>query len=299
MLGKLAGKETENYGAWLLIASALFFGLPHGAYDFWILTDAARRKNKPVAATVKLLFSYLFIAFLIIAAWFFLPDFAVVGFLVLTVWHFGSGDAVWVTADKKDWIVSSFGRGFILMFAPLTFFPTESNIVLSGLVSRENTQAVGFLLGFAPYIFAFGILLILLSCLRLKAEKKLPIIFETTFLVIFFWLTSPLLAVTIYLIGVHSWRHLLRLDVYESDNKAIKHNNLLNPVYRFHRRALPVTLFSLLGIGLIFWLWQLRISDLANYTSAYLVLLSALTVPHAILVTWNELRHQKSNLLIS
>lgn len=302
----MAGEKAELYGAWLLIASALFLGLPHGAYDFWLLTDAAQRKNNSLKHTIKLLVGYLLIACLIVGVWFFFQNFAIVGFLALTVWHFGSGDAVWETADKKDWIICSFGRGFILMFAPLTFFPNQSGVVLSKLVSRESTQVVGFLLNFAPYIFGFGIILILINCFALKSvnsrlisEKNIFIILETVLLIIFFWLTTPLLAVTIYLIGVHSWRHLLRIGVYEKNNKQFESTGLWTTVGKFHLRALPITVFSLFGIGLIFWLWQLRISELADYTSAYLVLLSALTVPHAILITWTEFRHQKSNIAIS
>jgi beta-carotene 15,15'-dioxygenase len=306
LFGKLAGENTEIYGAWLLIASALFFGLPHGAYDFWLLTDTAQHKNNNLKYLTKLLAVYLLIAVLIVGVWFFFQNFAIVSFLLLTVWHFGSGDAVWETADKKDWIINSFGRGFILMFAPLTFFPTQSGVVLSKLVSRESTEIVGFLLNYAPYIFIFGIILVLINCFVLKpansnliSQRNPVILLETTLLIIFFWLTTPLLAVTIYLIGVHSWRHLLRISLYENADKQLEYKSLWEMIGKFHLRALPITIFSLFGIGLIFWLWQMRISDLADYTSAYLVLLSALTVPHAILITWSEFRHQKLNLAIS
>jgi beta-carotene 15,15'-dioxygenase len=302
----LAGENAEIYGAWLLIASALFFGLPHGAYDFWLLTETAQQTNKNLKHITKLLIGYLLIAVFIVGVWFFFQNFAIVSFLFLTVWHFGSGDAVWETAEKKDWIINSFGRGFILMFAPLTFFPKESGVVLSKLVSRESTEIVGFLLNSAPYIFIFGILLVLINCFLTKAEnskltskRDLIILLETALLIMFFWLTTPLLAVTIYLIGVHSWRHLLRISVYENDGKQSEHNSLWAMIGKFHFRALPITIFSLFGIGLIFWLWQMRISELADYTSAYLVLLSALTVPHAILITWSEFRHQKLNIAIS
>lgn len=284
----------------MLIASALFFGLPHGAYDFWLLTDATIRRKKSRLQLVKLLLSYLFITLLTVGLWVFLPSFAIVGFLFLTVWHFGSGDAAWESVDKKDWIINSFGRGFILVFAPLTFFPAQSGTVLAKLIPSQNTEIVDALLKFAPFICVFGILLIFINCLlinqknsKLISEKNLLIIIETSILIVFFWLTTPLLAVTIYLLGVHSWRHLLRLDVYENSHKVTVSNNLCFLISRFHRRALPVTLFSLLGIGLIFWLWKFQFSDLANYTSAYLVLLSALTVPHAILITWTELNHRR------
>jgi beta-carotene 15,15'-dioxygenase len=307
LFGKLAGeKNAEIYGAWLLIASALFFGLPHGAYDFWLLTDTAKHKNNNLKYLSKLLAVYLLIAVLIVGVWYFFQNFAIVSFLFLTVWHFGSGDAVWETADKKDWIINSFGRGFILMFAPLTFFPKQSGAVLSKLVSRESTEIVGFLLNSAPYIFVFGIILVLINSFVLKpansnliSQRKLIILLETTLLIIFFWLTTPLLAVTIYLIGVHSWRHLLRISLYENADKQLEYKSLWEMIGKFHLRALPITIFSLFGIGLIFWLWQMRISDLADYTSAYLVLLSALTVPHAILITWNEIRYQKLNIQVT
>jgi beta-carotene 15,15'-dioxygenase len=302
----LAGENAEIYGAWLLIASALFFGLPHGAYDFWLLTDAAQHKNNNIKHTLNLLFGYLFIALLIVGVWFFFQNSAIVGFLALTVWHFGSGDAIWENADRKDWIISSIGRGFVLMFAPLTFFPKESGVVLSKLVSRESTEIVGFLLSLAPYIFVSGIILVFINAFVLKSansslisQRNLIILVETVLLILFFWLTTPLLAVTIYLIGVHSWRHLLRINVYENVSKQSEHNSLWAMVGKFHLRALPITIFSLFGIGLIFWLWQMKISELADYTSAYLVLLSALTVPHAILITWSEFRYQKLNITIS
>ncbi len=302
LLGKLAGENAESYGAWLLIASALFFGLPHGGYDFWILTDASQRKNKSFITLIILLIVYFLVALLIIGIWFLLPNLSLIGFLILTVWHFGSGDAVWECEGKLDWILNSFGRGFILIFAPLTFFPAQSKVILSGLVADENSQVIVFLLNLAPYILVFGILLFLISSLGLKSkssnlipQKTRLIVLETFFLIIFFWLTSPLLAVTIYLIGVHSWRHLLRLDVYESNSNQFNNNSLWKIIYRFHHRTLPITIFSLFGIGLIFWLWQLQISNLSNYTSAYLILLSALTVPHAILISWTEIQFKNSN----
>ncbi len=261
------------------------------------------RQQKSKFQLAKLLLIYILIALLTVGIWVFLPSFAIVGFLFLTVWHFGSGDAVWEIVDKRDWIINSIGRGFILVFAPLTFFPTQSGTVLAKLIPDQNTEIVVSLLNFAPFICVFGILLIFISSLlfnpkdsKLISEKNLLILVETSILIIFFWLTTPLLAVTIYLLGVHSWRHLLRLDVYENGNKSSASNNLWFLISRFHRRALPVTLFSLLGIGLIFWLWQFQFSDLTNYTSAYLVLLSALTVPHAILITWTELNYRNPRL---
>ncbi len=300
------GEFADTFGAWLLVASALFFGLPHGAYDFWLLTDTVYREKKTTTHLIKLLTIYLLIAVLIVGIWFYFQSFAIVSFLALTVWHFGSGDAIWETTDKKHLIISSLGRGFILMFAPLNFFPKESGTVLMKLVTNESTEVVAFLINAAPYIFTIGILLVLINCFVFKAknsklisEKQLILLVETALLIIFFWLTTPLLAVTIYLIGVHSWRHLLRIGVYENSRERTQYSNLRTMIGKFHLRALPITIFSVFGIGFIFWLWQFRVSDLADYTSAYLIILSALTVPHAILISWSEFHFQKLNIVNS
>ena len=125
-----------------------------------------------------------------------------------------------------------------------------------------------------------------------KTQNILSLV-EMVFLLLFFRLTTPLLAVTIYLIGVHSWRHLLRLDLYEKDHQ-VPTKSILKIIRHFHQRALPITIISLAGLGLIYWMWAFNLSDLANYTSAYLVLLSALTLPHAILITQNELNRRIS-----
>ncbi len=292
MLGALSGENSETAGAWLLLVSALLFGLPHGAYDFWIVLDTTRRARRSFRGLVGLLGTYLLLASLVVAVWYFLPGAVLIGFLALTAWHFGSGDAVWEAENTGDWLINSLARGLLVMSAPLAFYPNESGSVLGKL----DAGSAEILLTFAPYALAAGILLIavnnfvaLLRDSRLLIASRLLILLESVFLLTFFSLTTPLLAVTIYLIGVHSWRHLLRLEIYEQNEKAFERKNLRQIVGRFHRRALPVTILSLFGLVLIFWLLQLRLSDFANYTTAYLVLLSALTLPHAALITWMEL----------
>lgn len=297
LLGVSAGENSETLGAWLLLASALLFGLPHGACDFWIMFGATRKETNQFRALGKLLTAYLVLAFFIGGIWYFLPGAALISFLGLTAWHFGSGDAVWESDVKLDWLLNSLGRGLLVISAPLAFYPRESGFVFAKL-DANSSEILVFL---APYTLAFGMFLLLLNNFfalfqksKINFGKQFLNWLETFFLLLFFWLTTPLLAVTVYLVGVHSWRHLLRLNVYEQNERAFERNTLWLNIVRFHRRALPLTLVSLIGLALIVWLLQLRISNLADQISAYLVLLSALTVPHAMLITLTELKRQKS-----
>ena len=299
LIGASSGESSEIVGAWLLLFSALLFGLPHGAYDFWILFDTTQRERRSSGALFGLLTTYLLLASAVVAVWYFLPGIVLIGFLALTAWHFGSGDAIWETENRTDWLVNSLGRGLLVMSAPLAFYRTESGAVLSKL----DANSAEILLTIAPFTLTVGIALIvfnnffgLFRDFGSKVTSRFLTLLEATLLLSYFSLTTPLLAVTVYLIGVHSWRHLLRLEIYEQNETAFERKSLRQIVGRFHRRALPITLVSLIGLGVIFWLLQLQISDFANYTSAYLVLLSALTLPHAALITWTELNRRKSNL---
>ena len=71
----------------------------------------------------------------------------------------------------------------------------------------------------------------------------------------------------------------------------------------FHRRTLPLTALSLLGLGLVFAAWP-TLGRGANPTVvAYLILLSILTVPHAFVIGWldrqkAEGRRQKAEMLL-
>ncbi len=275
-----------------MLMSALVFGLPHGACDFWILQQTMRTQNQGLGSLFSLLSVYLFLALATVAVWYFSPALALSGFLILTAWHFGSGDAVW--ESQPDWLPSSLGRGLLVLASPLVFHSQASTAVLLGLTGKTGVQTVEILAQLAPTFLLAGIVLLIIGC-----RRKLFSLFllENIWLLLFFWLTSPLLAVTFYLIGVHSWRHLLRLNVYEMHEKPFSLNNVWTLIGNYHRRALPFTLLSLIGSLSIILIWQIRLSHLLEWTSAYLVLLSALTVPHAALISWTELRRKQQSFV--
>ncbi len=276
----------------MLLLSALFFGLPHGGYDFWILFDSTRRHSRSFYRLSWLLVFYLMLSLVVIGVWYFLPSVILLLFLALTAWHFGSGDAVWFAENKSNWLLHSFGRGLLVIFAPLTFYPNESSAVLTKL----DTNSTSLLISLAPYALPGGLLIALaayIQNLKFNNQHRISSFLETLILLFFFWLTTPLLAITVYFIGVHSWRHLLRLKIYEQDDRAFENSSWWQIIRKFHLRSLPLTLISLTGLGFIFWLLDLKINDIANYTSAYLVLLSALTFPHAVLIAWKELSRSR------
>lgn len=271
--------------------SAFLFGLPHGAYDFWILRKSASLKGQSFRKLFLFLAAYLLLAISVVVVWYFLPGVVLIGFLALTAWHFGSGDAIWEADNRLDWIIQSLGRGVLVMSAPPVFYPFETRQVLA----RLDYNSTEILLIAAPYFLVFGIFVTVsktvIAVLRNSLSQILtPLLtlLETCILLLFFWLTTPLLALTVYLVGVHSWRHLLRVRIYEKDEQSFQPVETWQFIRSFHLRTLPITLISIIGSAAIFWWLNLQFSDFANYTTAYLVLLSALTLPHATLIGLKE-----------
>jgi beta-carotene 15,15'-dioxygenase len=285
LLGLLAGKHSENLAAVILLAGIFFNGLPHGGYDFWVMRDETAHRENRFLRLFAYLAAYIALAALTVVLWLWWAELALTVFLLVTAWHFGSGDSLYESDNFAQWILNGFGRGLILVCAPVLFHFESSAVVFRTMTATSVTSPFWTWL---PSAVFYGLLTGLLfqiggSLVGGLRQSKINAEFlkwsETVFLILTFWLTSPLLAVTCYFIGVHSWRHIFKIT------KTIDSKNLLQTLYHYHWRAFPLVLFSLLGLLSLFWLQPFRLQDLLQWTSAYLILLSALTIPHVLLIT--------------
>lgn len=291
----LGGRRADALAGWALAASFLFFGLPHGSGDWWVLKLAAGERWRGWTR-VGLLGGYVLAALLTLGVWRWEPAVALVGFLALTVWHFGSADASVLLPGRRPlrdgaWWLFALGRGLLMICTPLAFRPAESAGLLQpfAALSYAPGQIVAVVLSAAPYLVWTGAALQTVG-LRIEAHRQ-PIgkrdrgltanFLETAVLLALFRLAPPLLAFTCYFVAFHAWRHVLRIE-------GLLHPGVPMPLGRalgdFHRRTLPLTLLCLLGLGLIFVEWPQRAVDTSGWRTAYFVLLSALTVPHALVV---------------
>ncbi len=96
-------------------------------------------------------------------------------------------------------------------------------------------------------------------------------------------------AVVCHWAGFHAWRHFLRLEslLHPADRLP-----LWRAVVDFHWRTLPLTLLSLFGFGIIWRVWPVLLQGSGHRIVAYLLLLSALTVPHALVIGWLDGRER-------
>jgi len=314
----IAGLQLpETYRYLPLVASAILFGMPHGAVDYVALPRArtGRVDLRGVAVVVLL---YLLLGGAYLALWFLAPVPAAGLFVLVTWFHWGQGDlyvlrdlfgAVHV-ADRQQGALTVLVRGGLPMLVPLLGFPGRYRDVLGTFVDpfggsveawRLFDQGPRVVLG---AVFAGVTLLTLARGYRhvrggAPDESGLDTrdgdarrgwrldAAETVLLWGYFLLVPPLLAIGVYFCLWHSLRHIARVVLLDGTSvEALSRGQWLLPTGKF---ALEAAVPTALALGIVGALWAATpstVSTLAGATGLYLVVIAVLTLPHTAVVVW-------------
>jgi beta-carotene 15,15'-dioxygenase len=279
-------------------ASLVLFGLPHGAVDHLVPARLAGRAadRRGVLGVVLL---YLALSGFCLALWFTAPAAAFVLFVLVTAFHWGAGDLHALLFFGPD-DLGRMGpvsralllvlRGFLPMLVPLLFFPDAYRGVASAAAGLFGADAAALPGAFSPaFRLAVGATLlavagvfILRAAGDLDGERRalVPLARESLLLFAFFAVVPPVLAVGLYFAFWHAPRHIARLV-------------LLDPApapSRFARDAAPLTGLALVLLAALYLAVPGREGNAGSLLAVYLVLISALTFPHAVLVTYMDAR---------
>jgi len=288
----------------------VIFGLPHGALDHLVPARLAGRRAtlRTVAPVVGL---YLVLGAAVAGLWALNPVFAFVFFIALTWFHWGQGDAfasaqrtgqrIGQRLGQRTGLPRAIGfpllRGALPMVVPLIAFPATYAVVLG-----STTRAFG---GSAPsgnlasgIRIALGVGLVILAVIVTALEAWgrrgepagrrawLGDLAEVALLAFFFSTVPPVLAVGLYFALWHSLRHIVRLSLLDPALAIpLAEGRWGLVLLRFTGKAAPVTGIALLILaGLFVALVPRTGGNPMGLLGIYLVLISALTLPHAVIV---------------
>ncbi len=305
-----AGLDVPGWVQYLpFAASLLIFGLPHGAIDHLVPARlAGRDADLQVVLAVVLL--YLALSGLCLALWSVAPAAAFVLFVCVTVFHWGAGDLHALLYSGPDELggMGSTSRALLLvlrgclpMLVPLLFFPDAYRGVASAAAGLFGADAAALSWAFSPaFRIAVGAALASVAALFfLRAAGDLPrkrralllVALETFSLFAFFAVVPPVLAVGLYFALWHAPRHVARLVLL--DPAGASHLGAGRPVRalaRFGREAAPLTVLALALLVALLLAVPRMSGNPGSLLALYLVLISALTLPHAVIVTLMDAR---------
>jgi len=283
------GLVDDTLGYALLGISLIVLGMPHGAMDLQLARGLGLLRNRRDWA--KFLLGYLGIAFTILGAWYFAPTVTLFAFLMLTAWHWGTAEIAVFENQSGRIALGGLARGGVIVCAPIAFHPIEATAVLNATLGWLQARPIS-----VDYVLYVGMLLALLAIvadiiltMERRGRLKIPAanwsLAESLILPFFFAATPPVAAVGLYFIGVHAWRHCLRLDAEYGSKQSLC---LIRRILMQHRQSFLLSIIPVAAMLAVLALSPPQ--TLLNMTGLYLVLLGCLTAPHALLVSRFDLR---------
>ena len=243
-------------------------GMPHGALD-GRLARAWLRPKLGRSWAVCFTSIYLLLSAAVIAAWLVWPVASLAGFLLISAWHFGSGDAVASQSPPRLSAVESLVRGGFVLSLPAVFHQAEVGVLFGWLIPAAAGGGAGVASALAASAWALVPLAALLLFWHAGHGRVLAAL-ELLLLPLLFAALPPLLGFAVYFCAWHAPRHLLEwLD--ESDWKVLAWS------------ALPATAVTLAAMAGAAWWLSAAATLPAAAVRVLFVGLSALTVPHMLL----------------
>lgn len=297
---------VERYALWPLLVGIVVVGLPHGALDHLVparVGFAWGRRPLPVAAFLA---AYLAAVAGYAAIWWIAPGSAFVGFLALTIWHWGQGDQRFLEIFLGRRRLGPLGalatiltRGSLPVIVPVLAFPAAADDLLVRATGALGLDAPAWTVADPTLRTALVVLLGVLLATYLQAALRaardpssaLLDLGEVALLLGFFAVVPAYAAIGVYFLAWHSLRHLVRLLLLRpSEAEAVRLGNVAGPVGRLTLELLPITLAAVaVLIGAAVWAGE-NLGSVDDFVALYLVLISALTVPHAAVVAMMDAR---------
>lgn len=187
LLGQYTSFQTE-IGFILFALGMITVGIPHGAVDHLLGAGLWNQRKAPI-----FILRYLLLALMMGILWLWIPQIALIVFLLYSMWHFGE-------ADGKSWdfdCMTSLLWGISVLVYILGTHFDETNTILTSI-------------GSLPLLFAIPVWFLTPWLLWAIYRKQFSLFLTIIFLILSSQI--PLLfAFGIYFIGQHSltgWKHL-------------------------------------------------------------------------------------------
>ena len=252
----------------IALMAVVFIGLPHGAFDGAIATYLGYSKR--IALLLRFTLLYIGLATLVVCLWLQFPVVSLTVFLIISILHFGLGDAR-LNGGWLRW-VQAFAHGGVVVAGICQIHRSDVDQIFTYLSGDSAAPA---------WVVIDGISIIVLLSIAIYAWQALRNrrwragLVELSLLLFLFSQVPPLVGFAFYFCLVHSSRHMWQIWCFV---RSIK------PRRELYIQALLLTLLSWSVGGIVFWWCASMITLESALLRVVFIGLAALTVPHMILL---------------
>ncbi|MFV2111736.1 Brp/Blh family beta-carotene 15,15'-dioxygenase [Micromonospora sp. LOL_025] len=269
------------------LVAGLLLGLPHGAVDHLVPARLSARA-RPLSARVALLAAYAAVAGVGLTVFRAAPDLALVGFLLVSVVHFGTADVAFhAERDRRPvrpGVTAVLAYGGPPVVVPLALWREQVDPLLATVAPQAPMLLTDEVRALA---LATVLCAVAVTAIRDVRAGRARDAVQPVLLAGLFGTVPPALAVGAYFAAWHSCRHVARLLRHDPRNTAdLAAGRVGPPLRRFARQAAAPTAVALAALlALVTWP-----GHRADPLPATFAVLAALTLPHAVLVAWADRR---------
>jgi len=245
----------------------VLIGLPHGAFDGAIANHLGAGRS--LADAAKFITSYCAAAGLVIAIWIMFPAVTLTLFLIISMVHFGRGDAL--AKSRPVFMMQVLLHGCLPIFGIIYFQQTSVIPLFDALTNSDSNLAILTSNIMAPVM---GLMAVVYGLMAFRDASLRARFAEFTLLAVVFAFLPPLVSFALYFCIIHTGRHMCRIWHVLASSSSPK---------GLYRQAAGFTLASWLVGGAAFLWLETRDLDAALLQVVFIGL-AALTVPHMILV---------------
>jgi Brp/Blh family beta-carotene 15,15'-monooxygenase len=245
----------------------VLIGLPHGAFDGAIANHLGAGRS--LAEAAKFITSYCAAAGLVIVIWVMFPAVTLTLFLIISMIHFGRGDAS--AQSRPVFIMQVLLHGGLPTFGIIYFQQSSVVALFDALTNGDSNLAILTSNIMVPVV---GLMAGVYSLMAFRDASLRARFAEFVLLAVVFAFLPPLVSFALYFCIIHTGRHMRRIWHVLASSSSPE---------GLYKQAAGFTLASWLFGGVtLLWL------ETGNLDAALLQVvfigLAALTVPHMILV---------------
>ncbi len=252
----------------LALGGVVLIGLPHGAFD-GAIAACLGQTDWPVAI-VRFIILYVALAGLVVGLWLVFPVASLIGFLGISIVHFGLGDA----RAGAGWFryAQAVAHGGVVVVGISQSHQLEVDVIFGYLIGGD-AALIWIAIDLASVMIAVALAI---YAWRAFWDVRWRIGFlEVSLLILLFAAMPPLVGFALYFCCIHSARHLW--SVWTAVKVELPHHTLFTG-------AMTFTVASWAAGAAAFWWCASFMMVESALLRVVFIGLAALTVPHMILV---------------
>lgn len=267
----------------LFVIIMLITGIPHGATDHILYIEKQSFSHKKVSL-FRFILTYLIVMFAYAIAWYFFPVPSLILFLIISAYHFGQSQFVYLPLAENHIVKLSlyFLWGSVILSTLIFWNWQESIGILTTLIPEAYISSLPILFFQREWVLfqLIGISLLILLCRYYRWMNTRQVFFEMlnlALLLSLFHYQSLLIGFAIYFGLWHAISSIItEIRIFNQLGKNFT-------LHTFIQQALLFSLISFAGIGLLLGISYFFQAYISPYL-LFFIAISTLTLPHIIYI---------------